>query len=44
MRTLLICAAIMALVACKKDDDVSKKARAQDNLAPMSASQFRGNK
>jgi hypothetical protein len=44
MRALLICAAIVALVACKKDDDVSKKARAQDNLAPVPASQFRWNK
>jgi hypothetical protein len=44
MRALFVCAVILALVACKKDDDVSKKARAQDNLAPMSASQFRRNK
>ncbi|CAE6854017.1 hypothetical protein R75465_07316 [Paraburkholderia aspalathi] len=44
MRALLICAAIMALVACNKDDDVSKKTRGQDNLVPVPASQFRWNK
>ncbi|WP_275956803.1 hypothetical protein [Paraburkholderia fungorum] len=40
MKTLLICVSILILVACKKDDNITLKARTQDNLAPVPASQF----
>lgn len=37
---ILVCAAFLALAACGKDDNITLKARTQDNLAPVPASQF----
>lgn len=44
MKLLFICIAIVALAACKKEGDEHSKTRAQDNLAPIPASQFGWNK
>lgn len=41
---LLMCAVIVALAACKKEDSIYSTKRAADNLAPMPASAFSLNK
>lgn len=40
----LICAVIVALAACKKEDSIYSTKRAADNLAPIPASAFALNK
>jgi hypothetical protein len=44
MKTLFVCIAIAALAACQKEGNETSKTRAQDNLAPIPASQFGWNK